>query len=272
MKLAELPLLIEPEMLEPLLDEDLLLVVDLSSRENYARAHIPGAVHLDYSLIVAGTKPAPGLLPPAAQLSKVLGAIGLHRRHHVVAVDDEGSGKSARLLWTLDVIGHSRWSLLNGGMHSWSNEGHRLDGRAVQPLPGDYPVGYSSGPVVDRDWILDHLDDDEVTILDARSPEEYRGQKVRAARSGHIPGAVNLDWVETLDRQRNLRLLPEVELSALLDARGLTAERTVVCHCHTHHRSSHSYVMLRTLGYPNVKGYPGSWSEWGNDEHTPIET
>jgi thiosulfate/3-mercaptopyruvate sulfurtransferase len=271
MPLNDLPLVIEPEQLEAALGDDNLLVVDLSKREQYAHMHVPGAVHLDYGLIVRGQRPAPGLLPDPALLAKALGAIGLRRDHHVVAVDDEGGGKAARLLWTLDVVGHPSWSLLNGGMHAWANEHHPVEGRAVQPAPVDYPVSYDDEPLATLAWLRAHLDDDDVRVLDARTTEEYHGWKAFAARGGHIPGAANLDWMQTMDRQRNLRFLPEAALRALLDERGLTPDRQIVCHCQTHHRSSHSYVMLRALGYPRVKGYAGSWSEWGNDPDTPIE-
>ena len=93
----------------------------------------------------------------------------------------------------------------------------------------------------------------------------------RAARGGHIPGAVNLNWMDTMDPQRQLRLQPAPVLRQLLDLRGVTTDKEVIVYCQTHHRSAHTYWVLRYLGYPRVRGYPGAWSEWGNDPSVPVE-
>ncbi len=96
-----LPLLIEPETLEHHLDDDDILVVDLSKADTYRQLHVPGAVFLDYGRIVATNRPVMGLLPEDGTLHKVFSATGISRDTHVVAYDDEGGGKAARLLWTL---------------------------------------------------------------------------------------------------------------------------------------------------------------------------
>ena len=95
---------------------------------------------------------------------------------------------------------------------------------------------------------------------------------MRAGRGGHIPGAVNLDWVNAIDQTRALRFQPESVLRDLLESRGITPDREVMVYCQTHHRSSHTYMVLRSLGYPRIRGYPGAWSEWGNDPATPVES
>ena len=266
-----MPLLIEPEQLEQQLGQAGLLVVDLCKPETYAKGHIPGAVHLDYAQIVRIDKPRMGLLPDTATLANILGSIGLTPDTQVVAYDDEGGGRAARLLWTLDAVGHRKGSLLNGGLFSWANEGHSLEIHAHHPAQSEYPVSIQEGPLASRDFILAHLNDPSVVLWDSRSPQEYRGEKKFAERGGHIPGAVNIDWLEVMDRSRNMRLKSETELRAMLEARGITPDKTVVTYCQTHHRSALTYYVLKVLGYPKIKGYPGSWSDWGNDPDTPVE-
>lgn len=267
-----LPLLLEPDDLETQLGRDDLLVVDLSRGDVHARLHIPGAVHLEYHRLTAGGRPAPGLLPPLAQLTQALGGIGLEPHHHVVAYDDEGGGKAARLLWTLDLLGHPQHALLNGGLHAWATEGHTLANTPSATRSSGFHAELQPDPIADKAFLLETLGRTDLALLDARTPEEFSGQRRFAQRGGHIPGAVNLDWTETMDRQRNLRLKPAAELLARLEALGVTPDKQVVTYCQTHHRSSHSYVMLKALGFSRVKGYPGSWSEWGNLADTPIET
>lgn len=261
---------LEPDQLEAQLGSNDLQIIDLSKPETYARMHIPGAVHLDYAQITAMDKPVMGLLPNADTLSQVFSDLGLHPNTRIVAYDDEGGGRAARLLWTLDAIGHPQSLLLNGGLHAWANEGHSLDNTPAQATPGEYQASIDNTPIADRAFILQHLDDPTVALLDSRTAEEFRGEKKFAARAGHIPSAINLDWLLMMDKSRNLRLLPEAELRTLLEERGIREEQTIVTYCQTHHRSALTYFALKALNFAKVKGYPGSWSDWGNCNDTPI--
>jgi len=269
---TSLPLLAEPADLAAGLGAANLAIIDMRSAESYEKGHIPGAVNIGYAQIIRANPPVGGLLPEPARLGRVLGDAGISPAHHVVAYDDEGGGRASRLLWTLDVVGHEKFSLLNGGLQTWAAEGHPLESGRVTPEPADYPASYDHPErAADRDYILGRLEAPDFVALDVRSPAEYRGEDVRSARGGHIPGAVHLDWVNAIDQHRALRFQPEPVLRDLLESRGITPDREVVVYCQTHHRSSHTYMVLRSLGYSRIRGYPGAWSEWGNDPDTPVE-
>jgi thiosulfate/3-mercaptopyruvate sulfurtransferase len=266
-----LPLIVEPEALLQCLHHPDVLLVDLCKPEHYARGHIPGAVHLDYGCLVEARPPVGGLLPEQRHLSAVLSSIGLNSRRHVVAYDEEGGGRAGRLLWTLDVLGHAGASMLNGGFEAWAKEGHELSTEPVPAAPGDFVAGPGRDCFADTKFILERLGAADLALLDTRSPAEFSGERCLAARGGHIPGAVNLNWVLAMDPARNLRLKPEAELRDMLERLGVTPDKEVVVYCQTHHRSSHTYVTLKSLGYERLRGYAGAWSEWGNLPDTPVE-
>lgn len=268
-----LPALIEPDRLESVMDDENILILDLSKADNYAVAHVPGAVNLDYSLLVSGQPPAPGRFPSTDSLARTLAALGWTPARPVVAYDDEGGGKAGRFLWTMHVLGFGHVSVMNGGMHAWGQEGHPVSAKTAVPSPvaaTDLPQPGEA--LARREDVLVRLGNPRVEFLDARTPEEFAGVTVRALRGGHIPGAVNLNWLDTIDRGRNARLKPDIELRNMLEQRGLTPEKEIIVYCQTHHRSSHSYLMLKHLGYRSVRGYAGAWSEWGNDPSLPVET
>ena len=137
MSIDALPLLIEPDMLEPLLGSDGLQVVSLCKDSTYSQLHIPGAVHLAYAAITASRGMTHGLLPATERLESVLADHGIGNQTWVVAYDDEGGGNASRLLWTLEALGHKNHSLLDGGLHAWANEkrGYKLFEYDFMPGP-----------------------------------------------------------------------------------------------------------------------------------------
>ncbi|MDJ0807354.1 MAG: sulfurtransferase, partial [Gammaproteobacteria bacterium] len=241
----------------------------LCKDSTYSQLHIPGAVHLDYSSITASRGLTHGLLPEASQLASVFATHGIGDTTHVVAYDDEGGGNACRLLWTLETMGHTGYSLLNGGLHAWANEGHPLSREPARPAPAQFTARTNPSSVADAQYILQRLHSTDLALWDARSSNEYRGTSRFSHFAGHIPGAANLDWLEVMDRERNLRLKPDADLQHLLDDLQLTPDKEVVTYCQTHHRSSLAWFVLRYLEYPRVRGYPGSWSDWGNRANTP---
>ena len=274
MNQSSLPLIIEPEFANTLIGKEEIRFIDLCQPDTYIQNHIPGALFLDYSWIVASDKPRMGMLPEIEQLTRIINSYGISEQTHVIAYDDEGGGRACRFLWTLQCIGHQALSLLNGGLHAWSAEGFPLEQELNFPQKAEQTsrtLSYVDSLIADKQFILEHLSDANTIILDTRSSQEYTGTKVYAARGGHIPGAINYDWMNAMDRHNNLKLKDPETLKSDLAQLGITPDKTIVCHCQSHHRSAHTCLMLNSIGFENVKGYPGSWSDWGNDPTTPIE-
>jgi thiosulfate/3-mercaptopyruvate sulfurtransferase len=267
------PLVVEPDVLEAHLSDDDLIIVDLSKTQQYTQAHVPGALHMDYRLVVTAHPPIMGLLPETEQLQAIAATLGLQPDKTVVAYDEEGGGKAARLLWTLHAMGHTHVALLNGGIHAWANENHPLESavHAAEP-PDQYPVHINEEVIARRNFILTNLENESIALLDTRTTYEYTGAKKFAERGGHIPGAVNMDWVLLMDQSNNYKLKPAETIDAMLSDLGMSKDKEVVVYCQSHHRSALTYIALKFLGYNKVRGYPGSWSDWGNAPDTPVET
>jgi len=244
--------------------------VDMSSRAAYEAGHIPGAVHLDYDRIVASEGPVSGLLPAESTFRSTLAELGIGPNSRVVAYDDSAGLTASRLLWTLSVCGIENWSLLDGGRQAWQRAGFELEPGTVDPDPAPAFARYRGQDLADCETIREKLEDADTVLLDVRSPAEFTGTDRRSARGGHIPGAVNYEWSRALD-PRTGRFRPAAAIREELAELGVTPDREVITYCQSHRRSSFSYVLLRVLGFKNVAGYPGAWSDWGNHEDTPVE-
>ncbi|MEM7218088.1 MAG: rhodanese-like domain-containing protein [Pseudomonadota bacterium] len=256
----------DPDVMQGLSDP---LIVHVAAPEAFAAAHLPGAICMPPAALVSGAPPAPGVLPEPAELAARLAAIGYRPERDILIYDDEGGGWAGRFAWTLDVIGHERWWVLDGGLHAWANAGRELVGGGAAPEPAaPVELRYDERLRISGDELLSRHA--ALCVWDARSYAEHIGERSGSARAGRIPGSHHCDWLELMDRERDLRL--REDLPALLAERGIDPSQTVIVHCQTHHRSGLAYLVGRLLDYPDVRAYDGSWADWGNRQDTPIDT
>lgn len=264
-------ILIGPETLDAMRREQPLRIIDVRPRPAYESGHIPGAVQFDVARFNRPQPPVNGLLPEVDKFDEAAAELGLHRDLPVVVCDEAAGPSAGRTAWTLTAFGHPAVHLLDGGLRGWEAAGLPLDTAVAAVEPGAFRGEPAAGRIADRRYILEHLGDKEVQLLDARTRAEYLGDDRRAARGGHIPGAVHLDWTETKTPDNSGYFKNRDELEALLRERGLDKNREVICYCQSHQRSALLAVLLEALGYSRVRGYPGAWSDWGNRSDTPVE-
>ena len=265
-----LPLILEPSALQQMLPDENLLLISVCQHKVFITQHIPGSVLIRPAQLVCGIEPATGKLPSAEQLGEVFSKAGLTDQSHVIAYDDEGGGWAGRLIWTLDVIGHQNYSYLNGGLIAWIKAGYPLTSGEPTLADSNYTANINRSVAADLDEVQNSITDPKSVVWDVRAEEEFNGSKKTALRNGHIPGAVNLDWLELMDPNNDFRLIPLPKIKERLLSLGITEDKQIITHCQTHHRSGLSYLVGKALGL-NIKAYDGSWSEWGNQPDTPIE-
>lgn len=270
-----LPLLVDAEQLLPVLSHPLLRIVDLGKPRVYEQVHLPHALSLPPALLVRQEEHASGLLPNIEQLQQLVQTLQITPQHQVVVYDDEGGAWAGRLIWTLHILGFSRVSLLNGGIHAWLAKGLPTSSEMtslalVQPFQLN---GLNPEPRITLAELKTILDEqpDAYNLWDCRTQGEYTGARLAARRGGHLPGAFHYEWNTVLDRQNNLCLRPLPEIMAELQQQGLDPQKPVIVYCQSHHRSGLAYVLARLFNWP-VRAYDGAWSEWGNRLDTPIVT
>ena len=265
-------LLVDTDWLAANIDEVGIRVLDVRSTEEFDSGHIPGAVNVPSEGFTATVDGIRNMAPPAEDFAAVMRAAGVSGDTRVVVADGGNLLWAARMFWTLDYFGHTDIAILHGGMAAWSGEERPRTALAEAPPAGDFEAHANPDRLAVMDEVLDRLYDPDVIVVDTRSPAEFDGEDVRSARGGHIPRASNVNWSLTLNDTAVPTLKAADELRALYEAVRVTTDRTIVTHCQTGVRGSHTYFVLRLLGYENVALYDAGWAEWGNDPEAPIES
>ena len=171
---------------------------------------------------------------------------------------------AARGVWLLEYFSHPRVLMLDGGITKWNSEGRASSIILVNYKPANFSGKPNPKILAGFQHILDNLN--KITILDVRSKEEFSGKLVRAARGGHIPTSINVDYTENIAKDGTFK--DAEQLSKLYQ---LKKDTEIVTYCQGAYRAANTYVALKKIGFTNIKVYLGSWGEWGNILKLPIE-
>jgi len=249
-------------------DEDVLL---------YDTNHIPGAVKVDWHLAL--NDPVTRDYVDGEGFAKLAGKNGITRDTTVVFYGDNFNWWAAYALWVFRLFGHPDARLVNGGRAKWIEEGRPLTTDKPARATTDYPVvERDDGPIrAFKDDVLAHLGKGK--LVDVRSPGEYSGELLHmpdypqegALRGGHIPGAKSKPWKNAANDDGTFKSAEELR-KIYAEELGITPDDDVIVYCRIGERSSHTWFVLQNLlGYPKVRNYDGSWTEWGNLVKAPIE-
>ncbi|TVQ13778.1 MAG: sulfurtransferase [Balneolaceae bacterium] len=237
----------------------------IDARAETGDSLIPGAVHFPaVSKLTDPDNPIASYLIGPEAFEQMMREIGLSDDDNAVIYDDGNSLASARLFYALDYYGFSNAAILNGGFAGWLNSGLPVASESVTREPGTFSVAVQEEKFCSFEYVLAASGQSDKIIFDARSEDEFTGVDERAAFSGHIPNAVNLEWRKVLEPEGIPYFLPASAIQQKYDELGITRDKEVIPHCHTNVRGSHAYFTLRLMGYDSVRAYEGSWSEYGN--------
>jgi thiosulfate/3-mercaptopyruvate sulfurtransferase len=257
-------LLADAAWLEAHLSEPKLRVVALTSKDDFAKAHIPGAVQIDWPDLNLADTSDPSIARWQGDVEQKLTALGIAPDDSVV-IYDGGTLYAARLWWVLHQLGHKDKRILNGGLPAWIAAGGKTETGPSTPKPASssYKGAPNSDAIATLDEVKAALDDPNTVLVDARTPEEYQ--------AGHIPGAININFPENAAPNDPHYWKPAAELHALYEQAGVTPDKHVIPYCTTGVRSAVTYFTLTLLGYTNVSLYTGSWAEWSTHPELPVE-
>jgi thiosulfate/3-mercaptopyruvate sulfurtransferase len=272
------PVLVTTEWLGEHLGDDTVVVAEVDENPDlYDESHIPGAVKLHWREDLQD--PVERDLVDRETFEQVLGERGIGNDTTIVLYGDKNNWFAAYAYWYLKTYGHGDVRILDGGRQKWIDEGREITADVPSPSTKQYKASERDESIrAYRDEVREGLGAKERALVDVRSPGEYAGDLIAppgyeqegAQRGGHIPSAASIPWASAVQDDGTFKTADA--LRELYGGKGVTPEKEITAYCRIGERSAHTWFVLRELlGYPDVKNYDGSWTEWGNLVDVPIE-
>ena len=257
-------MLISTSELNSIIDNPDIVIADTRSFKEYSEGHISGSVHLDLFAFHWIDTTKQGIENFNDQAKKLLSFLGVTSEKKIIFYDSVSGMLAARGVWMLMYFSHQNVFMLDGGITKWKKENLSLETKANNFKPSKFEGKVNPKIISGFEHIQDNLD--TLKIIDARSTGEYNGSVVRAAQIGHIPNSINIDWNQNISDDGTFK--NDEELSKMYD---MPKDSEIVTYCQGGYRAANSYLVLKKLGFQNVKVYLGSWGEWGNNMDLPVE-
>lgn len=279
MEYAHPEILVDTQWVEDHLKDPKVRVaeVDYDPKANYKLGHVPGAVLFDWKEDI--NDPLTRNIFSKQSCEDLLQRAGISNDMTLILYGDFNNWFAAFAFWVFKYYGYDDIRLMNGGRKKWLEEDRPLS----KDIP-EYPKGNFKAAEPDKsirvflNYVRDSLGSSQKVLIDVRSPKEFTGEILappeypteHAQRGGHIPGALNIPWSQAVSEDGTFKSTEE--LKKLYESKGITSDKEVIAYCRIGERSSHTWFVLKyLLGYPDVKNYDGSWTEWGNMIDNPIE-
>jgi thiosulfate/3-mercaptopyruvate sulfurtransferase len=272
---------VNPEWLSRhLLDDDLMILDTQPNVHDYIMGHIPGAFYFNESLLRVPLKGLPAQYVPPEVIETLFGRVGLKKDVPVVVYTGEGpfshwgNGlEQTMVAYTLARFGHNNVYVLDGGIEAWiEQEGKKLSQIFPEVTESTFDAEVRHQYFVEYDTFKMMKDEENVMLLDARPPDVYAGQGPWI-KPGHIPGAINIPWPTFFVEGNRRKLKPHDEIQAIVDEYELDPAKTIICSCGTGREATAEFLLFKWyLGYPKVKIYEGSFTEWSAYPDNPVVT
>jgi thiosulfate/3-mercaptopyruvate sulfurtransferase len=271
--------LVETDWLEEHVDDPSARIVEVDEdTAAYEKGHIKNAIGWNWNTDLH--QPVGREYVTQDGLARLLGQAGVGPDTTLILYGGNNNWFAAYAYWLVKYLGYDNVKLLNGGRKKWELESRELTQDMPRLQPNDYriPGQVRSDIRAFRDYVLQRVYEGETPFIDVRSPEEYRGEKLapdhlpqeQAQVGGHIPGAANIPWVKAANDDGTFKSADE--LKSLYESESVTSDKEVIAYCRIGERSSHTWFALtELLGYPNVRNYDGSWTEYGSLVGVPVE-